>query len=207
MGSMADGTIAQAETPSAAEVARLAELEQAIDRGKADFRDVCIALLEIRARRLYRGHFATFDEYCRARLGFSGAHGGRIADCYWLFELCDTEGLPPPENSSQARHARRILKIKRKSRPGTYAADAPAREHVEQLRELLGDDPATGYRRLAGVVNGEPHKNDAGGISREIDSHLSGLEKIHALHPLAEKGALLLGLYRSTILPWPEAKQ
>jgi hypothetical protein len=50
---------------------RLAQLEGVVERGLATFVEVGEALLEIRESRLYRESHATFEDYCRARWGFS----------------------------------------------------------------------------------------------------------------------------------------
>jgi hypothetical protein len=205
---MAEQTTVERLSP--AERRDLAQLEATIAAGKACFRDVALAMLEIRERRLYRERFATFHDYCREQLGFAGSHGDRIAECVYLIELCAELGLPAPENAQQAKHVRRVLKIKRGCRPGTYKADAPAEEDVQRLREVLGEDGTEGYQRLAKLLREEPTANGANGVSETadvagaIEGHLQGLERIHAVHPYAAKGNELLAMYRSTVFPWRE---
>jgi hypothetical protein len=63
---------------SSAEKARFAELESVVQAHLETFLAVGKALAEIRSRRLYRQQFATFEDYCTQRWGFSAHHGARI---------------------------------------------------------------------------------------------------------------------------------
>jgi hypothetical protein len=58
-----------------AEKTRLAELESAVQTHLESFLTVGRSLCEIRNRRLYRQHFATFEDYCARKWGFSGSRG------------------------------------------------------------------------------------------------------------------------------------
>jgi hypothetical protein len=61
----ASGALRSADRP-------LAELEAVIERGRQTFVEVGLALLEIRARRLFRElGFTTFTDYCRQRWDFT----------------------------------------------------------------------------------------------------------------------------------------
>ena len=53
------------------EQTKLQQLETVINRGKQAFVEVGTALMEIRVKRLYRGEFNTFEEYCQNKWGFS----------------------------------------------------------------------------------------------------------------------------------------
>lgn len=57
------------------EVARLAELEQVIERAE---KDRGLALREVHDRRLYRDQYKTFEQYCSERWGISGNWGMRL---------------------------------------------------------------------------------------------------------------------------------
>ena len=50
---------------------RLSELEALIERGQQTFIEVGLALTEIRDSKLYRQDFATFDQYCEKRWGWT----------------------------------------------------------------------------------------------------------------------------------------
>lgn len=56
---------------SQAETDRFERLEVIIGHGKQAFIQVGTALMEIRVKRLYRGEFDTFEEYCQSKWGFN----------------------------------------------------------------------------------------------------------------------------------------
>jgi hypothetical protein len=59
---------------------RLIELEKTVEVGRQTFIAVGTALAEIRDTRLYKADFATFDDYCDNRWGFSRAHAHRLIE-------------------------------------------------------------------------------------------------------------------------------
>ena len=61
-----------------AELGRLDELEQVVDRGLGTFVEVGLALKEIRDSKLYRTKHATFENYCQQRWRFTRTHGHRL---------------------------------------------------------------------------------------------------------------------------------
>lgn len=65
------------EKLSRREAARLAELEQVIERAEQD-RDE--ALLEVHDQRLYREQYNTFEQYCQQRWNISGNWGKRLVN-------------------------------------------------------------------------------------------------------------------------------
>lgn len=81
----------------------LAELESAIERGKAAYIEVGNALSEIRERKLYReqGH-STFELYCRERWGFSRSVGYDYINAAAVAENVGTSLQTTPPNFSQA---------------------------------------------------------------------------------------------------------
>jgi predicted Rdx family selenoprotein len=60
-------TIVAGEPLSPAEVRHLKSLEGRIAKGLQTFREVGVALMEIRDSRLYRASFESFEDYCRER--------------------------------------------------------------------------------------------------------------------------------------------
>lgn len=80
----------------------LKRLESIIEAGLRTFLEVGVALVEIRDSRLYRGHYETFDDYCRERWGMSKTHANRlIASAVTVNQLGDIEVLPA--NEAQVR--------------------------------------------------------------------------------------------------------
>lgn len=86
-----------------AESRSLDELESVIERGVHTFVEVGEALLEIRDRRLYRNQgFATFEDYCQKRWGWSRARGYQLIDAAKVAENLSTV-VDTPLNERQAR--------------------------------------------------------------------------------------------------------
>ena len=56
----------------------LAELEKTIARGKQRFVEMGLALGIVRDLRLYRREYASFEQYCQQRLGFTRQHAYRL---------------------------------------------------------------------------------------------------------------------------------
>lgn len=80
---------------------RLAMLERTISEGVAQFVAVGLALAEIKAKRLYRAEFQTFDTYCRERWNMASRTAYQTIQSSQTCKLL--EGLPMPENESVAR--------------------------------------------------------------------------------------------------------
>lgn len=89
-------------TPS--ETKSLKEHESVIAAHLSAFFAVGNALLEIQRRKLYRGEFATFEEYCRLRWDMSRSYAYRLLKaaevCAALSPIGD---IPLPENEAQVR--------------------------------------------------------------------------------------------------------
>ncbi len=92
-----------------AERERLAELEQTIARGLAQFLEVGVALLEIRDARLYREHHGTFETYCRERWGFRRAHAYRLIQSARVAQTLSPMGDKGPASERQARQLAPLL--------------------------------------------------------------------------------------------------
>jgi hypothetical protein len=65
---------------SQAELARLSELEEIIDRYQARFHVVASALYEIKQKRLWRNDYTDFSHYVQARFAHIGIFGRRISN-------------------------------------------------------------------------------------------------------------------------------
>lgn len=76
---------------------RLQALESVIERGKQTFIEVGKALLEIRDSRLYLENHTTFEDYCRARWGWSRPRA------YQLIEAAAMSTVVDIQNERQAR--------------------------------------------------------------------------------------------------------
>jgi len=72
--------IQKIETINETEVCALTESEKIIQQGLSNFIEVGTALLTIRAGRLYRESYATFEEYCRKRWQMGRRYACRLTD-------------------------------------------------------------------------------------------------------------------------------
>ncbi len=83
--------------------ATLTELEAIIDRGKQTFVEVGNALTEIRERKLYRERYATFEDYCQQRHGFSSSRGRQLIAAAATVTAVTLSGGTPPATEREAR--------------------------------------------------------------------------------------------------------
>ena len=81
---------------------RKEELEKVVEGGLQEFLKVGAALAELRNRRLYRTHYATFQEYVRARFGLARSSVDQLIRSSATAQtlLDDGEELPP--NTTEA---------------------------------------------------------------------------------------------------------
>lgn len=110
---------AAAEGLSPAEVDRLSELEQVVERGVQTFVEVGNALAEIRDQRLYRAEHATFEGYCRERWSMGRSHAYRMIDAAEVVKAVSPIGdIDPPSSEAVVREL------------------VPIRRDPEQMREV-----------------------------------------------------------------------
>lgn len=89
---------------------RLVELETTIERGQQTFIEVGLALAEIRESKLYRANFATFEEYCQIRWGWSASRSRKlISSAEAVASMKSGNTFPLVQN---ARQATELAKIK-----------------------------------------------------------------------------------------------
>jgi len=78
IGQQPDITPGSATELSDDEIDELERCEGIIERGLPVFFEVGAALLRVRDLRLYRGSYATFEDYCQARWGFSKTYANNL---------------------------------------------------------------------------------------------------------------------------------
>jgi hypothetical protein len=86
------------------ETDRLADLEVVINRGKKSFIEVGNALEEIRDERLYRVDYATFDEYCKEKWGWTARRSNQLIDS----ADAAMGTIVPIQNEGQARELAKV---------------------------------------------------------------------------------------------------
>lgn len=87
------------------EVYELRRHETVIERGLQTFYDVGRALMEIRDKKLYRGQYDTFEDYCLDRWGMADRRARQFIDAAEVVDNLSKTGtiVPPPNNEAQAR--------------------------------------------------------------------------------------------------------
>lgn len=121
------------------EVARLAELEQVIERAE---KDRGLALREVHDQRLYRQDYATFEQYCHRRWGISGNYGRQ------LIRHVSIQTMVGVENERQSRELARLAPeqaeavMKKVTESG---ARVTAKAIAEARAEVIKAEPAKRY--------------------------------------------------------------
>jgi hypothetical protein len=164
---------------STSERSRLSELEGIVQTNLESFLTAGRALCEIRNKRLFRQGFATFEDYCARRWGFSGSRGLDLA-----------------RSVSVAEHL-----LSGAAAPETGDAPLPIDLSSEVLRPLQKLEPPlqSAVWRLASRV-GKPTQHIVAKVVRVVE---------HAIHegngtahpktrtpPASEKKIFLAGLHR-----------
>ena len=170
---------------TAAEKARFAELEGIVQTHLETFLTVGRALCEIRNRRLYRREFATFEDYCMRRLGFSGARG-----------------LDLVRSTEVAEHL-----LAGPAAPLNGDAPLPADLSADTLRPLQRLDPPlqSAVWRLASRV-GKPTHHLVSRIARAVENAINegtnGSGGAKPKLPQSQKKLFLLSVHRLADSPW-----
>ena len=88
---------------TASEVLR--QQEAIIERGLKGFKEAGMALMRIKEQKLYKEYYATYEEYCKQRWGFSPQHANRLISAFVLTDKMksETTGSVVPESERQAR--------------------------------------------------------------------------------------------------------
>lgn len=94
--------------PNEVEIDDLNHYEHVITTGLKTFVQVGNALVSIRDRRLYRGTYHTFEDYCRERWGFSDSRARQLISAAETVTTVTVHGLPAPTNEAQARELSRV---------------------------------------------------------------------------------------------------
>lgn len=135
------------EILTAAEAAALTEHETVIERGIKTFYEVGTSLAAIRAQRLYRAEYGTFEEYAQQRWQMSRPRAYELmAAAEVVSAMADTD-VTPPSNERQARELSRVPEPERADvwsatveRTDGKPTAAAIRETYEQ-RQQPDDDP------------------------------------------------------------------
>jgi hypothetical protein len=87
---------------TAQEKIRKEQLERVVEHGLAQFLEVGKALAELRSRRLYRTHFATFEDYVRTRFGLARSSVDQLIRSASTAQQLLDNGLSLPEGTTES---------------------------------------------------------------------------------------------------------
>jgi len=96
----------EAEVLSASDKVLLKKCESTIASSEKNYIAVGEALTEISRRRLYKGTYTSFDNYCDEKWGFSGSHAHRLIDAFEVVEKLRVGNVSEddlPRNEYQVR--------------------------------------------------------------------------------------------------------
>jgi hypothetical protein len=115
------------------ERAHLADLEAAIDAGMQQFKQVGLALLEIKRLELYRGEFPTWEDYCQVRWRFTRQRAFQLVTAAEVAAECQ-----PLVNIANERQARALAKLPAGERAAVAEEASASAEPVtaKRLEEL-----------------------------------------------------------------------
>jgi hypothetical protein len=102
------------------ESARLTELEKIIKAGQQTFFEVGMALAEIRAAKLYRMAYNTFEDYCREAWGWSSRYVRYVVTSAETVSQMQESGTMVPLLTERA--ARQLSAVPAANRPAVLAA-------------------------------------------------------------------------------------
>ncbi|MGI8869947.1 MAG: hypothetical protein ACR2F6_14135 [Mycobacteriales bacterium] len=126
------------------EASDLDRCEQIIDAGMTTFIEVGEALWRIRDGRLYRTTYATFEEYCHQRWGWTRGRSNQLIRAAEVVHGVDTTASPPNE-----RQARELVGLPPETAQEVWQAvvddtgGRPTAAAVRDAREQVAPKPTT----------------------------------------------------------------
>lgn len=154
---------------------KLVELEEIIDRGLASFVEVGNALIEIRDAKMYGSEYATFEEYCDKRFGFTRQRAYQlIAATKTVREMSTRVGADEvPTSEMQARvlnsvadtPARKAKILKKAAKGAPKDANGKPQMSVAVIKKAAGiaSDPEADRRdAILGKRSSRPPSREPG---------------------------------------------
>jgi hypothetical protein len=143
------------------------ERDTRVKRNANTFIEIGTDLLAIRDKRLYRATYATFEDYCRDRLGISKTHANRLVQSAEVLSNLTPIGVKP-DLESQARPLSQLPAPQQRQAWQEAVANAPngkptAKVVQDVVNKMLGR-PA-----VAPLRNGAPLPNQASLLEEEED--------------------------------------
>lgn len=104
-------------------------LEKVIEKNKQAWVDVGLALSEIRARKLYRRQYATFEEYTLEKWGWGASRARQLIGAATVDKQLENESVTTG-NSLTERAARELVSVKKEKRGSVVKAIKDAGKEV-----------------------------------------------------------------------------
>lgn len=150
---------------SETEQTKLQQLETVINRGKQAFVEVGTALMEIRVKRLYRGKFDTFEEYCQGKWGFSRQFANRTIESSGI-----ASDLETTVSISNERTAREFISVPAEERPSVAEqAKVIAAEHG---RDTINSRDVKEAKASFSQAKTTPTESDLSGLTEDQQRRL-----------------------------------
>lgn len=111
------------ETLTTKEQSRLEALEAVITSSEGALLATAHALRDIKAGKLYRQNYSSFEDYCQKRWGFTRQRGYQLVVFSEEVEMSTTVDTQPPANEREAREMRK----ERKQAERKPICDAPSK--------------------------------------------------------------------------------
>jgi hypothetical protein len=127
----------------------LARCEKIIEKGLQTFREVGNALIEIKEKSLYRNDYATFQDYCQERWGFSRQRAHQLIQGAKVAERMSTAVDTPIPNERVARELNRV------------PSDQQVHVWQESVERADGVPTADDVRAVVGGQLGDPGDHGA----------------------------------------------
>ena len=140
------------QTLTPAETKLLAKCEIIIGKGLKAFKEVANALQDVRDQNLYRIKYATFEEYCCVKWGFTARHANRlmlagaVVDNIESDQLVSSVPAAIPENEAQARPLAALTpkqQVKAARSVASKTDEPTAKDFKEAASKVKGKAPKT----------------------------------------------------------------
>jgi hypothetical protein len=151
---------------SNAESQRFEELNGMIEKGMATFREVGVALKEVRDRKLYREHYERFDDYLAEKFGMSRKRASQLICAEDVMEELEVSTIVDkaslPKNEGQVRPLLRLKKGERAqawkqavdSSPGKRPVATAVKEVVDGLLKKQSGEASSAQKQTDQTTTG-----------------------------------------------------
>ena len=119
------------------ESTRLSQLQNIVDAGLQTFVKVGKSLKEIRDGRLYRTSHSRFDDYCRARWGWSKSHSNRLIEGARAADNVTPIGVKPA-NEAQVRPLTKLPADEQREAWGAAVETSGGSPTARDVQEAVG---------------------------------------------------------------------